>query len=749
MDDELPFSTAVGFDWSIAREWIAGCRAHPLCQNDFLREEQSAFVPRRLLEIIPASSTDGSSGEKEKMRYPPDVRLVDTANMEWIHQEQLYLTLSHFSGDIAEDHMISRLTRSNLEKLKIAIPYAALPPLFKDAIAITNQLGFSYLWVDALCVMEDSEEEQESQHYQRGLVFSNSVCTISMSAPAGQPGIRLTSKLETYPTKHGKCPRELGGPGFHEPKYTIDTLFLRHVDFRALNRWSWSYFQERLLSRRVLHICDKTEILFECNTMRASRHPNFQKGVPYTFPPSSSSSRPMPWTPQSCVLGSMGSDNSTKTYTYETRRKTIDERSGAFKFETVVVTKDHFPTTEEQLEALQYSIAWRRHRGALQRVLRRTEDLNSYVGYQPTPEATRQQLEERLGRHNAWLDMVEAHSRSSSLLNKGMMDRYRKRLLGLNGIVDIVVQTHKQDNFQLVLGPYVAGLWLGMMPFNLLWHRADPVIVALPKEADPSFLAEYRGAVLHYQAPPASLDIRDSLPSEHLMPTWSWASVDGQVSHSLPSALEGRNKGETATGLVARSLKKLFSPSKPPQPSTAQPQTWNMITPLIDPVELYDHSTPIRPDFVAGSGAQVLPSELSKLRLRIRNLYPLFSLPAPWEGLKGIRIFYDSIGRLHQAIHPGNEMFADSTGGGGARVTRAVFGLPVVEVSNWGNDPMGIDRSKWKRQVHGLALRHVKTLNGRGDVYERVGYFQTTDQEVIGQILRVRSSRYDGVVWLQ
>ncbi|KAM7196720.1 hypothetical protein V8F20_006913 [Naviculisporaceae sp. PSN 640] len=739
MDDGLPHSSVVDFDWSMARQWITSCREHPLCQNDFLQEEQRAFLPRRLLEVIPASYTDGSSSEKSGLACPPEVRLVETSSIDRTHHETLYVALSHFTGDIAQEHMVSRLTTSNLEKLKVSLPYGALPPSFRDAIAITNRIGFSYLWIDALCVMDDSEEEQELQRKQSGLVFSNSVCTISMSVPARQPGIRLTNVPETNPSLEGTSIDKLKDLVPYRAKDTIDELFLRHVDFRLLNRWSWSYFQERLLSRRVLHICDKTEILFECNTMRASRHPQHLRGVPYPVSTSSTSCR-QALAPKPMVPGSIKAGDTAKTYTYETRRKVIDETSGAFKFETVVVTKDHYPSVQEQLEALQYSLAWRRHRGAFERVLRPTKDLESYIGQHQTPEATRLQVEERLGLHKAWLGMVEAHSCSASLLNKGTKDRYGKRLLGLNGVVDIIAQTHKRDNFQAVLGPYVAGLWLGMMPFNMLWHRSNPIIVALPQEADPGFFSEYRGSVMHYKAPPASLDARDHGPSEYSIPTWSWASVDGQVSHSLPFSLV-RDSGErSANGGVVRSLKKLFTSSKPQpqQPATDQPRTWNMARPLIDPVEMYDHWTPITTGFVNSDGVNILPNELSQLRLRIRHLYPLFALPAPREGFKGIRVFYDSIGRLHQAIYPCHD-----------HTTRAVFGLPVLEVSNWGNDPVGIDRSKWKRQVHGLALRHVKTLDGRGDVYERVGYFQTTDQEVIDRILLVQTSGSEGVVWLQ
>lgn len=43
--------------------------------------------------------------------------------------------------------------------------------------------------------------------------------------------------------------------------------------------------------------------------------------------------------------------------------------------------------------------------------------------------------------------------------------------------------------------------------------------------------------------------------------------------------------------------------------------------------------------------------------------------------------------------------------------------------------------SHTERQLHGLALRLVRTVDGKGDIYERVGYFCTENTEVIQRVL--------------
>lgn len=708
------------------------------------------------MEITPGSSVDDCSSEKAQLAVQPCIRMVETAHIEWLDHEPSYVALSHFFGDTAEESKVSHLTADNLEKLKTYIPFDTLPMLFQNAIVITNQLGFRYLWIDRLCVMEGSEEDQVAQLAQRGLVFSNSVCTISISSPTARPGICLTTEPTIPGAEVNKDSRKSksGGPG--SAIAAMDHMFVSHVDSQALNRWSWTYFQDRLLSRRILHICGDSVVLFECNMMRASNNPLYRQGVPYssTLTASCSSLARAPQTSKALVPGSKGPNCPGKTYNYLTRKKMVDQKSGAFKFETVVVTKEHGPDIQEQLEALQSSLAWRRHRGVFQRLLRPTQDLNSYVGDRNTPKIltslTKIQMEERLGLHNAWFALVCAYSSSSSLINKGSQDRNRNRLLGLSGVVDVISHIHRQDNFQLILGPNVAGLWLETMPFNLLWYRSNPAIVAAPKQTDPGYFTQYPGAVLHYQAPAGSLDSRDRFPSHNKIPTWSWASIDGQVSHNLPPRL-ARNSGHNADGAkLAQSLKKLFTSSKS-QHTEVETQIWNLATPLIDRAEVYDHWTHIIQDMPNNDGGAIVPSELSQLRLRVRNLYPVLTLPPPQYGPKGIHVFYDSIDRLHQAVYPGHDMAVEPTREegkrGGSPITRAVFGLPILELSNWGNDPLGIDSSKWKRQVHGLALRHVSTVDGRGDVYERVGYFYTTDQEAVSKVLQSRG--WGNIVWIQ
>lgn len=739
----------------MARKWIESCQRHQLCQNDFLANHHAAFLPKRLLEITTSSPTDEKWPGKEDVAFSPSLRLVETVEPGWSDKQKQrppYVALSHFFADIAEESVTAQLRATNIEKLKTTIPLDTIPRIFRHAVTIAANIGIGYLWIDALCVLQDSEEDQSSEFSQRGLVFSNATCTISTSELSSSGC--FATKPPSYMDRdcriladHDRHTSLVVRPGsshdYHDRSADINELFICHVDSQALTRWSLRSFQDRLLSRRVLHFCGDEGVLFECNTMRASDHSKYQDGVPYSSTHG---------TFKRLIPGSAGPPSPGKTYGYHTRKKTIDQRSGAFKFETIVVTRDNQSGFQEQLEELQSTHAWRRHRGSFQRLLRPTKDLNSYTVSHPTwnyqnTENFEKHLVDRLALHNAWFGLVEAYSCSSSLINKGDSDRSRKKLLGVNGIAEFVAQFHRQDNFQKVLGPYASGLWQEMMPFNLLWFRANPAIVSTSKHVDRGYFAEYPGALLHYQAPPGSLDARDRTSSDFKIPTWSWASVDGQISHRLPSGLV---KVDTMDATVARTcgLFKGFLQTKNPKQTQAVKSGWSAIDQLIDQrVEVYDHWTLVTPDMSSNNGAVISPAQFSNLKLRIRNYHPVFTITSPMYSSEGVHVFYDSIDRLHQAVYPGHDVPAGTADEeppvSRGPITRAVFGLPILELYNRGPDSW----NRSKRQLHGLALRLVRTVDGRGDIYERVGYFCTENTEVMERVLRQRL--FGGIVWIQ
>lgn len=59
---------------------------------------------------------------------------------------------------------------------------SSLPQRLRDAITITKWPGFRYLWIDALCILQDSKEDWEKEVAVMGKVYLNAVFTIAASA---------------------------------------------------------------------------------------------------------------------------------------------------------------------------------------------------------------------------------------------------------------------------------------------------------------------------------------------------------------------------------------------------------------------------------------------------------------------------------------------------------------------------------------------------------------------------------------
>lgn len=106
-------------------------------------------LPTRLLHLSPASS-----GTVSGVIYC--VRLISTRDEGLkLPADTKYAALSYCWGN----QVGLRLTESNYQSLSAAIPFDRLPATIQDAVSVTVDLGLQYLWVDALCIKQDSLED--------------------------------------------------------------------------------------------------------------------------------------------------------------------------------------------------------------------------------------------------------------------------------------------------------------------------------------------------------------------------------------------------------------------------------------------------------------------------------------------------------------------------------------------------------------------------------------------------------------
>lgn len=89
-----------------------------------------------------------------------------------------YLTLSYVWG--SEKCFLATKTKIEFleEDRSLFHPQYDLPRTIKDAITITGKLGHRYLWVDALCIVQDDDDERAVQIKNMGKIYENSRLTI-------------------------------------------------------------------------------------------------------------------------------------------------------------------------------------------------------------------------------------------------------------------------------------------------------------------------------------------------------------------------------------------------------------------------------------------------------------------------------------------------------------------------------------------------------------------------------------------
>lgn len=86
-----------------------------------------------------------------------------------------YLALSYVWGNSEQAH---QTTTSNVSAYERGINPRMLPQTLRDAIRVTHMLGFRSLWVDSLCILQDSPEDKAQEISGMHHIYRNAQLTI-------------------------------------------------------------------------------------------------------------------------------------------------------------------------------------------------------------------------------------------------------------------------------------------------------------------------------------------------------------------------------------------------------------------------------------------------------------------------------------------------------------------------------------------------------------------------------------------
>ncbi|KAK7938088.1 heterokaryon incompatibility protein-domain-containing protein [Apiospora aurea] len=255
-DKEFPRTAGSPSTLNFIQYQLNNCiHSHEKCREYLSQISQGVTSwPSRVLEIQPTTS---------------QIRLVQFE----LEMAQRYVAVSYCWGPKRPP---LKAESSTLRSLREGISWSDLPKTLHDAVALTAKIGYKWIWIDSMCIVQDDEQDWDREAAKMSTVYRHALVTIIASSAAccnegflekaRKPSVLLgevTAEQDKSVEVRGRIlydwGHHRGGPQSHDSHYT---KWLDPVDFRG-----WT-LQERVLSTR--HLCFTSgEVQFSCHESRA------------------------------------------------------------------------------------------------------------------------------------------------------------------------------------------------------------------------------------------------------------------------------------------------------------------------------------------------------------------------------------------------------------------------------------------------------------------------------------------------
>ncbi|KAL7943716.1 HET domain-containing protein [Trichoderma barbatum] len=233
-----------------ATTWFRECNdTHGDCSAGEIPE-----MPDRVLDIAAEDTTSG-------------VKLVRTNGTR-----ARYACLSHRWGKET-----SQATKQNVDALCGEVPWDYLSPTYQDSITFLRKFSkwhqeqygeeIRYIWIDSLCIIQDSKSDWKKHSLKMSDIYSNSSITLVESHELHTEKRLFQESFSRRRSKHVSIQDAEGIDRELHYRHTIyHPAFMVNDDDIPVWKRAW-VFQERLLSRRLL-IFGPDELSWQC----ASHH---------------------------------------------------------------------------------------------------------------------------------------------------------------------------------------------------------------------------------------------------------------------------------------------------------------------------------------------------------------------------------------------------------------------------------------------------------------------------------------------
>lgn len=212
----------------LVKDWLATCSSHAFC-----RAQVPQPLPKRLVTV----RSDG--------------RLVLTEHLDEIGH---YLALSHCWGSV--DTTFSTTSENFAQRASTGFQSSEMPRNFRHAIEFMRRLGYDYIWIDSLCILQDDQEDWACEASKMAQYYNRALLTLAVAdAMTCHVGFLYDRKHHTSPgiggeDQHYYCFRDV-----------LQDEFALNLK-AAINQRAWT-LQERLVSPRVVSFT-REQLLWYC-----------------------------------------------------------------------------------------------------------------------------------------------------------------------------------------------------------------------------------------------------------------------------------------------------------------------------------------------------------------------------------------------------------------------------------------------------------------------------------------------------
>lgn len=477
----MPSSSSVRPRFSISghplsvegRAWLESRLERCLTSHGACQSRPDLVLPRRLLYFSQPFSGD----IRIRLYEPSKPTQTPPAN------QQRYAALSHCWGD----HQSCITQANNLKARTAGIPWPTIPKTFQDAIRFCLELDINFLWIDALCIIQDDVADWEIESAKMADIYQNAFITLAATRASSDRGGCFDEVMQRVP-QH-TLESSLDGTARRimvREKLThwVMPPTQRSKDLHPLLTRGW-VFQERILSPRVLHFSSR-EMIWECRQEVACECGSMETRAIERF--------------DRVFVGGDADDGDDSTAIGD-EWKQLQPSS---KFKTLAAFLDHdrlqTPGHTEALKDADLLITYNDTNPRAQRPTqilpmflqgRHRENIVSEVGWYQYPWP-------RSSRHDGFWFLIDDQKEFSKQWQTALghysslkLTKESDRLPALSGLASRAASQ---------LGKYFCGLWSRTFISDLLW-RVNTLHKGLCR------------------------------PSKYRGPTWSWVSTNGAVRY--------------------------------------------------------------------------------------------------------------------------------------------------------------------------------------------------------------------------